>query len=45
VSAAPPRPPEPQNRVYRESPVKAIVLVLLVLITVIMGVALGLSAQ
>jgi hypothetical protein len=41
----PPRPPEPQNRVYRESSAKAIALVLFVLLAMIMGVALGLSAQ
>jgi hypothetical protein len=37
----PPRPPEPQNRVYRESPNQAILLVMLVLLAVIMGVVLA----
>jgi hypothetical protein len=41
----PPKPPEPQNRICRESSVKAIVLVLVVLQAVILGAVLGLSAQ
>lgn len=39
----PSKPPEPQNRVYRESPVTAIALVLLVILAVLVGVASALA--
>jgi hypothetical protein len=41
----PPKPPEPQNRVYRESSAKAVLLVGIVILAVIIGVVSALDAR